>query len=325
MILVAYLAVLLALGMAAQGLWLTVQSFTANARRVERRFAGKASQEAVAQASAPAGGAATEADEPASEEGPIGRLLDRRAPALRRRLLAAKAPFTPTQLVLGSVGLFFVFFAAIRLTGGPLLVALLASLWGGLASPTLLISWLAKRRRKQFTVQMPQAVDLIARSLQAGHPVSTAMLVASQQMPDPIGPEFGVVVAEINYGLDREVALRHLLQRFPIPELRMFTASLEVTRETGGNLAEVFLNLGEAMRAKAQLRKKVAAISAEGRMSFWVVSILPLAVVSVIMLLRPEYYREVAADPLFWPMMAGPPTLWAIGALTIWRMINFRI
>jgi len=323
MILLVYLSALLALGCAAQGLWLTAQSFTRNARQVDRRLAGAAPPDSVAPLTP--GRAKDEPEETPSEDGPIGRLLDKHAPALRRRMLAARAPFTPTQLVLGSVALFFVFFLLIRLTGGPLLVALAASLWGGLAGPILLISWFARRRRKQFTDQMPQAVDLIARSLQAGHPVSTAMLVASQQMPDPIGPEFGHVVAEINAGLDREVALRHLLQRFPIPELRMFAASLEVTRETGGNLAEVFLNLGEAMRAKAQLRKKVAAISAEGRMSFWVVSILPIAVVSVIMLLRPEYYREVAGDPLFWPMMAGPPTLWMIGALVIWRMINFKI
>ena len=323
MIFLAYLTVLLALGLAAQGLWLTAQSFTRTARRVDRRLSGAAPEQPAAK---PAPGrAAAEPEETPVEEGTIGRLLDRYAPALRRRLLAARAPFSPTQLLLASVALFFVFFLVIRLTGAPMVVALAASLWGGLASPTLLISWMARRRRLLFTTQMPQTVDLIARSLQAGHPVSTAMQVASQQMPDPIGPEFGHLVAEINAGLDREVALRHLLQRFPIPELRMFAASLEVTRETGGNLAEVFLNLGEAMRAKAQLRRKVAAISAEGRMSFWVVSILPVAVMSVIMLMRPEYYREVAGDPLFWPMMSVPPLLWMVGALVIWRMINFRI
>jgi tight adherence protein B len=309
-----YLLVMLSVAMAVHGAWLIVQSFSGHVRLVERRLSRP-----------PAPVEETFEGEEEAHEGPLARLIDRRLPALRRRLQAARAPFTPTQVVLGSIGLFFVMLAGLYFVGAPPLVALAAALWGGLGSPILLISWTAQRRRKQFTDMMPQAVDLIARSLQAGHPVTTAMGVASQQMPDPIGPEFAIVVAEMNFGLDRDAALRNLLQRFPIPELRMFTASLEVTRETGGNLAEVFLKLADTMRAKAQLRKKVAAISAEGKMSFWVVSILPVVVLATLMVLRPEYYTEVASERLFWPLMSIPPVLWLVGAFAIWRMINFKI
>jgi tight adherence protein B len=189
----------------------------------------------------------------------------------------------------------------------------------------LTIKIMVGHRRKRFLDLLPQAVDLIARSLQAGHPVTTAIAVVGQRMPAPLGPEFRLVVEEMTYGLDREHALANLLTRFPLPELRMFVACLEVTRETGGNLAEVFLKLAEAIRAKDALRRKVYAISAEGRMTFWVVSGLPFAVGGAIMLLRPVFFRDVASDPLFWPMMSFAPVSLAVGSAMVWRMVNFKI
>jgi tight adherence protein B len=207
----------------------------------------------------------------------------------------------------------------------PPILAVPAAFWSGLGGPLLLISFLAKRRRALFLSQMPQTIDLIARSLQAGHPVSTAMAVAAKQMPDPIGPEFGKALGEINYGGERDTALRAMLQRFPLTQLQMFAASLEVTRETGGNVAEVLLKLGDTMRAEAQLRRKVEAISAEGKMSFWVISALPVVVVGALLLLNPGFYTQVMGDPLFWPMMSVPPVLLVAGAVIIWRMIHIRV
>jgi tight adherence protein B len=151
------------------------------------------------------------------------------------------------------------------------------------------------------------------------------MSVAAQQMADPFGPELKVVIAEMNFGLDRDTALRNLVRRFPAPELRMFAASLEITRETGGNVSEVLLGLADRLRQQAQLHRKIEALSAEGKLSFWVVAALPVISAGAILALRPQYYRDVAADPLFWPLMSGPPFLLALGALAIWRMINFRV
>lgn len=324
MILLAYLGSLLATATAVFGLFLVLRSVSRDTRLIDRRLAGE--QGVPTHAARPSKRSAAQLIAPEQlKEGPFAAIIDQRLPALRRRLEAARAPFNPSQVVMGSLGLFLAMLVSFNMIGVPPLIALVTALWGGIAGPLLLISILASMRRAKFTEQMPQAVDIMARSLQAGHPVTTAMAVAAQQMPDPIGPEFKVVIDEMNAGLDRDAALRNLLLRFPIAELRMFTASLEVTRETGGNVSEVLLNLGEAMRAKAQLRKKVAAISAEGKMSFWVVSVLPLGVVATLMVLRPEYYGEVISDPLFWPMMTVPPILWIIGAAAIWRMINFKI
>jgi tight adherence protein B len=229
------------------------------------------------------------------------------------------------QTAVGSLALTVVLAVAFMVLGLGWLVALAVAAWAGMAGPMALISWLAARRRAAFLAQMPQTVDLIARSLQAGHPVSTAMSVAAQQMPAPIGPEFGKVLAEVSLGLDRDRALRNMLQRFPLAELQLFAASLEVTRETGGNVAEVLLKLGDSMRAKAQLRRKVDALAAEGKLSFWVISALPVIVVGALMMLQPRYYAEVAGDPLFWPMMSVPPVLLAVGAGIIWRMISIKV
>jgi tight adherence protein B len=105
----------------------------------------------------------------------------------------------------------------------------------------------------------------------------------------------------------------------------MFVASIQLQRETGGNLAELLVKLSDIIRAKATLRKKVWAVSAEGRISLFIVGGLPVVVVGAIMLLRPAFYLEVSSDPLFVPMMAFPPVLLLIGILIMWKMINFKV
>jgi tight adherence protein B len=255
----------------------------------------------------------------------VSRALVARFPRLEAALARADAPFTAFQLVLGGGVLFVATYLPLSMVGAPRLIALAAGASLGIGCPLLTLAVLAARRRKRFLDQLPQAVDLIARSLQAGHPVTTAITVVGQRMPAPLGPEFRLVVEEMTYGLDRDEAFENLIGRFPLTELRMFVACLEVTRESGGNLAEVFLKLAEAIRAKDHLRRKVNAISAEGRMTFWVVSALPFVVGGALMLVSPSFFREVAHDRLFWPMMSFAPVSLAIGAAMIWRMVNLKI
>lgn len=298
------------------GAWMVARGM-AEGRTLARRMARTAEAAPVE--------AAVEAPAVEDDRPPFARLLDAQAPWLRRWLASAGSPFSPVQAAIAGLALTGALLLAFLLLRLPPILALPAAAWSGLGGPLLLISFLAKRRRALFLSQMPQTIDLIARSLQAGHPVSTAMAVAAKQMPDPIGPEFGKVLGEINYGGERDTALRAMLQRFPLPQLQMFAASLEVTRETGGNVAEVLLKLGDTMRSEDQLRRKVEAISAEGKMSFWVISALPVVVVGALLLLNPGFYTQVMGDPLFWPMMSVPPVLLVTGAVIIWRMIHIRV
>lgn len=307
-----YAAVFIGVVLAMEGLWLLIRAATGEGPAVNRRLARIRK-------------AATAGVQAAEAQSPVDAWLDKRLPALGRNLVRARASVAPKTVVAAGFVIAALVLAGLTLSGVPAPLALLSGVVAGIGLPTLFVSVAAGRRQKRFLNQLPQAVELIARSLQAGHPVTQAMTVVSKQMPDPIGPEFGVVIEEMTYGLERDAALSALVGRFPSPEMRMFVASLEVTRESGGNLAEVFLKLADAIRAKAQLRLKVEALSAEGRLSFWVVSSLPIAVGGVLMFIRPTYYSDVANDPLFWPMMVMSPVMLAIGATMIWRMVNFKI
>jgi tight adherence protein B len=309
-----WVVVLIAIALLVEGLWLLARS-TFGERHVNRRLG-------MIRKTGDGGAALSLIAE--RDGGPVSQWLDARVPALRDALWAARLPVSSARVVGMAGGAAVGVMAVLALFGAPPALALLAGAVLGILGPLLLIQLRASARRKLFLEQFPAAIDLIARSLQAGHPAPVAISVVAQQMPDPIGTEFGLVVDEMTYGVDRDQALRNLADRFPAPELLMFVASVQVTRETGGNLAEVFLNLSEVIRAKAQLRKKVLAISAEGRMSCTVVSLLPVVVTGAILMIRPGYYLDVAKDPWFLPMMMGPPALLGLGVFTIWRMVNFK-
>lgn len=305
----AFIAVILAV----EGAWRLARANLGQERAVKRRL-GRA------RSAVDPGGAMPQAKPDA-----LSVVLSARLPRLAQALVRARAPFGAGPLLLGAAALFLLVFLGLSTVGAPRLLAFFAATALATGAPYLVIAGMIARRRKRFLDQLPHAVDLMARSLQAGHPVGAAMSVVGQRMPEPMGPEFQIVIDEMTYGLDRDRALDNLVQRFPVAELRMFTASLEVTRESGGNLAEVFLKLADAIRAKEHLRKKIIAISAEGRMTFWVVTALPLLVSAALMLSRPDFYLNVAQDPLFWPMISFAPTTLTIGAVIIWRMVNIRI
>jgi tight adherence protein B len=304
-----FIAVLLAV----EGLWRFVRGAIGEEREVKRRLSK--AREGAAEPAAPS----------KAPPGPLTRLVSQRLPWLDRALTHARAPVSALQVLAGGLVLFALVLSIFIMVGAPQLIAFAAALAIGFGVPYLVVTGMVARRRHRFLTQLPQAVDVIARSLQAGHPVMTAMSVVGERMPAPLGPEFRLVVEEMTYGLDRDQALENLVRRFPLPELRMFTASLEITRETGGNLAEVFLKLASAIRAKAQLRLKVQAISAEGRLTFWVVSALPIVVSGALLLLRPAFFMDVAKDPLFWPMISFAPVSLTIGSAIIWKLVNIRI
>lgn len=313
---VLYAAVFIAVVLAAEGLWLTLRNLMGEGRDINRRLSMiRKTDNPVAALSLIT----------SQQGGGLSGLIDARFPFIKRSLWAARAPLSSAQMVgvaLGAFVLITVILAALRL---PLPVAMFAGLLFGFVGAFVVVDFRAGSRRKRFLEQFPQSIDLIARSLQAGHPVPTALGVVAQQMPDPIGTEFGLMIDEMTYGVDRDVALQNLADRLPLVELRLFVSAVQVTRETGGNLAEVFLKLASVIREKAQMRAKVGAITAEGRLSCFVVSGLPIAVVLAIMVLNPSFYVDVSTDPLFWPMMSVPPVLLIIGVWVIWRMVNMKI
>ncbi len=231
-------------------------------------------------------------------------------------------------------GTFFVLIAACILlafllltvfSGLPVLGAIPMALFLGSALPYLFVKRRASKRQKQFSEQLIPAIDLVSRGLQAGHPAAVALEIVSKEMPDPVGTEFGLAIDEINYGLDRNVAMSNIAKRFPSPDLKFFVSSLEIQRETGGNLVEVLNNLTNVMRARRAMVKKIQAMSAEGRFTALIVGLLPFAVAAIISLLNPTYYPEHFDNPTFYIAMAVPFGLYIIGMYWIYKMINIRI
>jgi len=195
----------------------------------------------------------------------------------------------------------------------------------GFGLPYAYVFMKSSKQQKVFGEQLVPAIDLISRGLQAGHPAAVALEMVSKEMPDPIGSEFGLAMDEINYGLERNVALNNMAERFPNGDLRFFNSALEVQRETGGNLVHVLNNLSSVIRERRAMRKKVWALSSEGRFTALIVGLLPIGLVLIISTLSPTYYTENADDPAFLIGMCFPVVFYFLGMYTIWKMINIRI
>jgi tight adherence protein B len=220
--------------------------------------------------------------------------------------------------------------AALRypwLTGSPAAVALLlaVSLAFGVAGPVAYFRRAQKKRLKAFSEQLPDTLDIMTRSLRAGHPVAVAMSLAAKKMPDPMGAELRVAVDEMAYGLDMREALQKVGDRVGLEDFQYVVVAIAIQHETGGNLAEVLENLSGIVRARFRMFKKVYSLSAEGRFSAKLLGSLPFAFAAVMYLSQPEYYLNVAHEPTFWKIAGVAAGLQFIGILIMRRLINFRV
>ena len=311
-----YAAIFIAVVLAVEGAWLVARSVSGQSREINRRLS------LIALKQDPKAALSLMKE---SAGGDLSRAITQRAPWLGQLIWMSRATLSPLMLLAFAAGLSALLILLFSFFGAPFILSFVFGAGAGVGLPFGVLALLAGRRRKAFLDQFPNAVDLVARSLQAGHPIPVALGIVAEQSPDPIGTEFGIAIDEMAFGLDRDEALSNMVQRFPLPELHLFVAAIQITRETGGNLAEVFLKLADVIRAKATLRKKVSALTAEGRMSCIILAILPVALFAILGLLRPEFYGDVSSDPLFAPMMTAPPILLVMGVAMIWRMVNFKI
>lgn len=194
----------------------------------------------------------------------------------------------------------------------------------GVGLPLLYLQMKARERVNQFSEQLPDALDTMARSLRAGHPFTSAMNLASQDLADPMGTELGIVVDEMTYGLDLNAALDNLRKRVHLQDLDYMVVAITIQHETGGNLAEVLSNLSRVIRDRFRMFQKIKALSAEGRLSAWVISILPFFVAAVVHVINPTYFGQYLGDATFLKMMAGGLFGIMLGAVTMFKMVNFR-
>jgi tight adherence protein B len=206
-----------------------------------------------------------------------------------------------------------------------LLEALLVALFCGTMLPLLVLRIMRGRRRKAFGAQFPDGLDMIVRSLRAGHPVPIAISMVAREMRDPIGSEFGTVSDEITYGADLESALRNLYFRVGQDDLPLFVTAVAIQGSTGGNLGEILENLSAVIRERFKMRRKIRALAAEGRASALILSSLPIAIFLVIQIVSPDFYAGVWNEELTKQALAVAGTWMGIGNFIMYRMVNFRI
>ncbi|TIP90781.1 MAG: type II secretion system F family protein [Mesorhizobium sp.] len=229
--------------------------------------------------------------------------------------LSFVATFILAGLVLALVLAFLLHFSAV--------VSCIVFLLIGFVLPFLVLRRARAKRIQNFAKQLPDALDMIVRSLRAGHPTSVAIGLVAREMPDPLGTEFGIVSDEITFGLSLENAVRKLSQRVGFEGLQLLSVSLSIQAKTGGNLTEILSNLASVLRERQKLRLKIRALSAEGRVSAWIISVFPLLMLAILMGIAPSYYGEVWDSPLVMPvfLIFG---LWALlGDFIMYRMVNF--
>ena len=223
-----------------------------------------------------------------------------------------------------AIGTVIAFVAALVVRGSAM-QALLIALFCGLVLPILVLRFLRKRRQKAFGAQFPDALDMIVRSLRAGHPVPIAVSMVAREMRDPIGSEFGIVADEITYGADLESGLRSLYFRVGQDDLPLFVTAVAIQGTTGGNLGEILQNLSSVIRERFKMRRKIRALAAEARASALILSSLPIVIFAVIQISTPEFYAAVWDEDITKKTLAMAGAWMMVGNFIMYRLVNFRI
>ncbi|MDT7041006.1 type II secretion system F family protein [Candidatus Nitronereus thalassa] len=256
----------------------------------------------------------------------IDRLLTKlpKLDSLEKTLQQANSSMPLGVFLFLSVGMAVTGLAIAALNNAPLYAMFIATIVGGF------LPWLYMRRQraqrfKDFQRQLPDALDLVSRSLRAGHAFSVGMKMVGDEFPDPIGPEFNRAVEEISFGIDVAEALKNLSTRIECVDLRFFITSLIVQRETGGNLAEILESISRLIRQRFELLGKVAALSAEGKLSGIVLVLLPFGIGILLWFLNPAYMNLLVTDPMGKNMLTISGVLMVIGSFMMKKMISFKV
>lgn len=191
--------------------------------------------------------------------------------------------------------------------------------------PLLWLMWRRKKRLKAFAAQLPDALELMARALRAGHSLAAGFNLVQTEMPAPIGVEFGRVFEEQNLGIPLEDALLSLADRVPNMDLKFFSTAVILQRQTGGDLAEILNKIGHLVRERFKIWGQVQALTGEGRLSGIVLLALPPVLFLAVYRLNPDYIMLLFKDELGTKMLAGGVIMQVLGALVIRKIINIKV
>ena len=210
------------------------------------------------------------------------------------------------------------------LTHNPVMFAI-GSLAAGGAGPIFYLRFMAARRAKQLGFQLPQALEIIVRSLEAGHPVPTAINLVGREMSDPVGTEFGMASDEIAYGATMEQAIARMAERCQHPDVDLFAATVRLQERTGGNLTGLLKLNASTVRERHKMRLKIKAASSEGRASAMILTAAPFAAMGFIMISSPHFYGDVIHEPVVKYGLSILGVWMFIGNMVMRRMIDMRL
>ncbi|MCC7319817.1 MAG: type II secretion system F family protein [Rubellimicrobium sp.] len=221
---------------------------------------------------------------------------------LADRAQKANIAFSPVQLVMIMAGLAVMAFVALTVgTSASVEIRALIAVVMGVGGVFVWVNSKAKKRISMIEEQLPDAVELMVRSLRVGHPFSSAVAIVSREVPDPLGTEMGVIADEATYGRDMGEALKSMAERIDLQDLRFLAVAVSIQQTSGGNLAEILDGLAKVIRSRFRLFRRVKAITAEAKWSGSFLSFFPLLALVGINMAQPNYYDKVMDTPVFVP------------------------
>lgn len=208
--------------------------------------------------------------------------------------------------------------------GLPLFVVIVSGVMAG-ALPLFYVIYVKRKRLKIFEEQLPDALDLMGRALRAGHAFSGGLQMVGDEMPAPVADEFRITFDELNYGISLQDALQNMATRVPSNDLRFFVIAVLIQRKTGGNLTELLDNISALIRARLKLMGTVSVLAAEGRLSAWILGIMPFALALILNVLNPKFISLLWIDPMGLKLVGVMLVMMILGAFWMARVIRIRV
>jgi len=209
------------------------------------------------------------------------------------------------------------------LLNGPTTAITLALVFG--TAPYLFVRHKRKKRLADLEEQFPEALDFMARSMRAGHAFSISMEMLGEELADPLGQEFRALFNEQNLGAPLDIALRNFVTRVPLLDARFFTSSVLLQKQTGGNLSEILSRLAYVIRERFRLKGQVKAVSAHGRMTATILTLLPIGTMICLLVVAPGYLQQMAAEPEGKWLIGGAIFAQILGNFFIKRIIDIKV
>lgn len=245
---------------------------------------------------------------------------------LAEKAQKANIAFTPSQLIMVMAILTVVSFVLLTFgTTAVFVIRAVLSVVMGVGAVFVWVNNTAKKRLGMIEEQLPDAVELMVRSLRVGHPFTSAMQIVAKEVPDPLGSEMGVISDESAYGRDVGEALKHMAERLDMQDLRFLAVAVTIQQTSGGNLAEILDGLAKVIRARFKLFRRVKAITAEAKWSGMFLSVFPIGALVMINVIQPNYYDDVKETAAFIPACLVVAAFLVVNMFVMKALVNIKV